>query len=248
MEQRIPKIIHYVWMGRGQKNELFNKCYESWKKYLPEYEIIEWNEDNFDINCNLYVKQAYECKKWAFVSDYVRLYAVYTMGGVYMDTDVEVLKPLDKFLEHGAFSGFESEVDIPTGIMAGEKGHPWFRDLLAYYDNRSFVNEKGEMDMTTNVTSITNITCEKYGLKRNGQLQTLPHDLVLYPKRVFCPLDYIKYRGSQKKITAETYTIHHFAGSWEEGKALRYKVLELLGENVVNKLRSIRRRWKGEKI
>ncbi len=244
MEQRIPKIIHYVWMGKGAKSELFNKCYASWKKYLPEYEIVEWNEDNFDINSNLYVRQAYECKKWAFVSDYVRLYAVYTQGGVYMDTDVEVLQPLDRFLVHGAFSGFESEMDIPTGIMAGEKGHPWYKDLLSYYDNRPFINkEGGDMDLTTNVTSITNITCEKYGLIRNGKLQYLHDDVVLYPKSFFCPLDYIKFRNSEKKITSETYTIHHFAGSWENTK-IKYQLLGLLGENIVNFLRNIKRKIK----
>lgn len=238
--QRIPKIIHYVWMGRGPKSELFQKCYNSWKQYLPEYEIIEWNEDNFDINSNMYVKQAYENKKWAFVSDYVRLYAVYNYGGVYMDTDVEVIKPLDRFLEHGAFSGFENETDIPTGIMAGEKGHPWYELLLSYYDNKPFINEKGEMDLTTNVVTITNMTCQKYGLQRNGELQEFGDGLVLYPRRFFCPLDYIKFRDSHKKITSDTYTIHHFAGSWDETSKVRYRILGVLGEGIVTKLRNIR--------
>ncbi|MEI3219550.1 MAG: glycosyltransferase [Lachnoclostridium sp.] len=99
----IPKVIHYCWFGRGKMPELANKCIESWKKYCPDYEIIEWNEDNFDINCCPYVKEAYESKRFAFVTDYVRLYAMYTQGGIYMDTDVEVLRNLDEFLIHQGF-------------------------------------------------------------------------------------------------------------------------------------------------
>ena len=105
----IPKIIHYCWFGGKPKPELAEKCIESWKKFCPDYEIVEWNEGNFNINSNLYVKQAYEAKKYAFVTDYVRLYALYTQGGIYMDTDVMVLKPLDEYLNHEAFSGFESK-------------------------------------------------------------------------------------------------------------------------------------------
>lgn len=240
MEQ-IPKVIHYVWMGRAPKSELFNKCYESWKKFLPEYTIIEWNEDNFDINSNLYVKQAYENKKWAFVSDYVRLYVIYNYGGIYMDTDVEVLKPLDRFLIHSAFSGFESETDIPTGIMAGAKGNKWYKELLSYYDDKTFINDKGEMDLTTNVVVITNITVKDYGLIRNGNFQELKDGLVIYPKEYFCPLDYIKFKNNSSKITKNTYTIHHFAGSWHENSMnFRAKILSLLGENIVLKLRKIR--------
>lgn len=138
----IPKVIHYCWFGRGKMPELANKCIESWKKYCPEYEIIEWNEDNFDVNCCPYVKEAYESRRFAFVTDYVRLYAMYTQGGIYMDTDVEVVRNLDEFLGHQGFSGFESETQIPTGIMAGEKGFPLFKDLLAYYDGRHFLTKR----------------------------------------------------------------------------------------------------------
>ena len=112
MDIRIPKVIHYCWFGRGKLPKLAKKCIKSWKKYLPDYKIIEWNEDNFDINSNQYVREAYEAKKYAFVSDYVRLYALYNYGGIYMDTDVEVIKSLDEFLIHEAFSGFESPKDI----------------------------------------------------------------------------------------------------------------------------------------
>lgn len=126
----IPKKIHYCWFGGNPYPEDFLKYLESWKKYCPNYEIIEWNEKTFDINLNKYVKEAYECKKWAFVTDYVRLWAIYNYGGIYMDTDVEVLRPLDSFLECQAFSGFERENAVPTGIMAGEKGQSAIKDLL----------------------------------------------------------------------------------------------------------------------
>ena len=112
----IPKVVHYCWFGRGEMPELAKKCIASWKTFLPDYQIKEWNEDNFDINCNQYVKEAYESRKFAFVTDYVRLYAIYTEGGVYMDTDVEVLKTLDPFLHHHAFSGFETDGNVPTGM------------------------------------------------------------------------------------------------------------------------------------
>ena len=118
----IPKIIHYCWFGRGEMPSLAKKCIASWKKYLPEYKVKQWNEDNFDLNLYPYVAEAYAQRKFAFVTDVVRLYALYTEGGIYMDTDVEVLKPLDEFLRHPAFSGFEDEKNVPTGIMGAEKG------------------------------------------------------------------------------------------------------------------------------
>ena len=127
----IPKIIHYCWFGGNELPEMAKRCINSWKQVLPEYKIIRWDESNFDI-CNTYVKEAYENKKYAFVTDYVRLYTMYTYGGIYMDTDVEVLKPLDKFLVNKAFSGFENYMNIPTGIMACEKGYPDFKELLSY--------------------------------------------------------------------------------------------------------------------
>lgn len=205
----IPKKIHYCWFGRGEKPKLALKCIESWKKYCPDYEIIEWNEDNFDINCCAYVKEAYENRKFAFVTDYVRLYAMYTQGGIYMDTDVEVTKNLDEFLVHQGFSGFESEKQIPTGIMAGEKGFPLFKDLLSYYKGRHFVEADGNMDTTTNVTTITSMLTPK-GFVPNGKFQVVD-GLALYPRDYFCPLDDSTGVMHKSKNTA---TIHWFNKSW----------------------------------
>lgn len=206
----IPKTIHYCWFGRNPKPELALKCIKSWKKYCKGYQIIEWNEDNFDINAApLYVRQAYEAKKWAFVTDYVRLYAMTKFGGIYMDTDVEVVKPLDRFLKHEAFSGFENATQIPTGIMACRKGFPLFERFLAYYDDVQFYNLDGSLNYTTNVVVMTDI-CLRFGLKQNNQLQEI-EGFVLYPTDYFCPYDHLEARVNSTKNTS---TIHWFAGSW----------------------------------
>ena len=204
----IPKVIHYCWFGRGKMPEMALKCIESWKKYLPEYKIKEWNEDNFDLDMYPYVREAYDNRKFAFVTDVVRLYALYHEGGVYMDTDVEVLKSLDPFLHHNAFSGFEDEKNIPTGIMASEKGGRWAKENLDYYNDKHFINEDGTMDVTTNVQTITNIMLP-YGLKQNNSYQDFPGLITFYPKDYFCPKS---YKDGKIYLTKNTVTIHHFAG------------------------------------
>ena len=206
----IPKTIHYCWFGRGKKPEKIVKCINSWKKHLSDYEFVEWNEDNFDITSNLFVKEAYESKKYAFVSDYVRLYALYNFGGIYMDTDVEVLKPLDRFLEHSAFSGFEDEKYVPTGIIGAEKGNLWIKDLLERYKNMSFIKKDGSFNMTTNTEYITE-SCLKAGLIQNGKQQTLKNGVTFYSRTYFCPYD---YGTGENFISENTYTIHHFAKTW----------------------------------
>ncbi len=127
----IPKIIHYCWFGRGKLPELAFKCMDTWKKYLPDYQLRLWNEDTFDITSHPYVFEAYQSKKYAFVTDYVRLYALYHFGGIYMDTDVEVIRNLDELLDLPGFSGFESEKDVPTGIMACESHNSWAEEQLS---------------------------------------------------------------------------------------------------------------------
>lgn len=203
----IPKIIHYCWFGGKPLPELASRCISSWKRFLPEYEIIRWDEESFDINSNPYVKEAYENRKYAFVTDYVRLYALFTHGGIYMDTDVEVRKPLDQFLQHKAFSGFESYHDIPTGIMASEKGFSGIKDQLDYYTNRHFLKPDGSLDLTTNVVTITNYYVNR-GLKRDNSFQVI-EGYAFYPRIYFCPskLDIVDRLD-------EIYTIHHMAGSW----------------------------------
>ena len=209
MEQKIPKIIHYCWFGGNPLPEMAQKCLESWKKFCPDYEIMEWNEQSFPVDYNDYVKEAYEAKIWAFVSDVSRLYALVNYGGVYMDTDVELLKPIDEILTYDAISGFESSGNVPTGLMACSKGHEFFKKLLADYDGEHFIMKDGSYNLTTNVVRITR-PCVENGLVLNDTEQTVcgftfkPHD-------VFCPKDVISH---EIFLTENTLAIHHFSGSW----------------------------------
>ena len=205
----IPKIIHYCWFGGNPLPELAKKCIESWKKYCPDYEIKEWNENNFDINCCDYVKEEYEKKKWAFISDVARLFALVNEGGIYMDTDVEVVQPLDSLLSYHAVSGFESDVAIPTGLMACEKNNPIFKEFLDEYKNIHFILPDGKIDTTTNVVRITK-TCLKYGFVPNNQMQTI-NTFTLLPKDYLCPKD---NQTGKLLLSNNTLTIHHFNGSW----------------------------------
>lgn len=219
----IPKTIHYCWFGRGKKPELALKCIASWKKFCPEYTLKEWNEDNFDINSNRYVSEAHHARKFAFVTDYVRLYALYHEGGIYMDTDVEVLKNYDAFLHHKAFSGFESDGFVPTGIMAAEKGTRWGGELLEAYNGRRFINDDGSFDMTTNTKTITEYML-KNGLILNNQFQEIPGLCTIYPSEYFCPKD---HGTGQIKRTANTCCIHHFAASWIDHKTFAYRLYRI---------------------
>lgn len=206
----IPKVIHYCWFGRGKMPELALKCIESWKKYCPDYEIKEWNEDNFDLDMYPYAREAYDNRKFAFVTDVVRLYALYHEGGVYMDTDVEVLKPLDRFLVHHAFSGFESEDEVPTGIMASEKGGRWAAENLAYYEGKHFVKEDGSFDLSSNVKTITKLLLP-HGIRLDNSFQDIAELITMYPKDYFCPKD---HNTREIHLTENTHCIHHFNGSW----------------------------------
>ncbi|EOU1560126.1 glycosyl transferase [Clostridium perfringens] len=243
----INKKIHYCWFGKNEKSKEIKEYIDSWKLYLSDYEIKEWNEENFDIESNEYVKQAYNEKKWAFVTDYVRLYALYTEGGIYMDTDVEVIKNLDIFLNNKAFSGFEDNNYIPTGIMGAEKGNSWIKILLDYYEDKSFYNKDGSLNLTTNVITITNIS-KKLGLNLNGEQQTFFDGVVMYPKDFFAPKSHLT---NKINITSNTYCIHHFNGSWlNKGikDKLRPTIINFIGVNLYVKFSKLIRklRWNND--
>jgi len=242
----IPKMIHYCWFGRKPKPELAEKCIRSWKKYCPDYEILEWNEDNFDVTAApKYVQQAYEQKRWAFVSDYVRLKALTEMGGIYMDTDVEVIKRLDPYLEHRAFAGFENDTSIQTGLLACEKQFPLFLSFLEYYSTAEFIRDDGTVDTTTNVQILSEI-CKKHGFIPNGQFQKV-EGLAIYPKDVFCP---VEYDTMKLKKTRRTVTIHWFSGSWhteEELEAMRQEKLQQRREKRSNIRYALGNKLFGEK-
>lgn len=230
----IPKKIHYCWLGGKPLTPLANKCIESWKKYCPDYEILEWNERNFDISCNKYVQEAYESKKFAFVTDYVRLYVLYYYGGIYMDTDVEAIKCLDIFLNDRAFTGCESEKYCCTGIIAAEKNHPWIARLLDGYNERHFILENGEIDYTPNTQIITKLTIEEYGWQLNNEHQLLKDGLNIYPFEYFCAKD---LETGKLVVTNNTYTIHHFSGSWlpkttKLKQRVKQEIKKVLGPNM----------------
>lgn len=238
----IPKILHYCWFGKGELPDLAKKCIESWKKVLPEYEIKEWNEDNFNLDAYSYVREAYDNRKFAFVSDVVRLYALYTEGGVYMDTDVEVLKPFDPFLHHKAFSGYETTKMISTGIIGSEKGGEWVKNNLDYYTDKHFVNDDGSFNIVTNVTTITNYMIS-VGLRQDNSYQDFSGLITIYPKDFFSP----KSQDDGKiKLTDNTVTIHHYAQSWESKthRVLRQIIIFIGGARLKRLATLIRRKIK----
>lgn len=206
----IPKIIHYIWFGDRPFGEVEEKCVASWKKYCPDYEIKLWNEDNFDLEgAGLYAQQAYDEKQWAFVSDVARLYVLKEYGGIYMDTDMEVIKSLDDFLELPAFMGFEIETEVSTGIIGSEPHNPLIEEWYNDYANRKFIQEDGSHDRTTNVIRFTEILKEK-GFKMNDTKQTT-EDITIFPREYFSPKDYYTREIDDTK---NTHAIHQFTGSW----------------------------------
>lgn len=249
----IPKIIHYVWVGGNPLTPLAEKCIESWRKFCPDYEIKRWDETNFDINQNEYCKEAYENKKWAFVSDYIRLKVLHDEGGIYMDTDVEVVKSLDAFLNNPAFSGFENDTMIPTGIIGAEKNNPWICELLKDYDDRRFVKEDGTFDLTTNVILITENTVKQYpNIQLNNTLQKL-ENVTFYTKDYFCP-----FVNEIKRLikTKNTHAIHWFAGSWVPALSKKEKFIvsiktiikRMLPKKVVQKIKEKKRQKRVKKL
>lgn len=206
----IPKKIHYCWFGGNPLPELAIKCIESWKKFLPDYEIIEWNEKNYDVHKIPYISQAYNAKKYAFVSDYARFDILYQYGGLYFDTDVEVIKPLDKILEQGAFAGVEFPGKLNAGLgLASSAASPIYKEILDSYKNSSFIDEKGQMDLTTVVTRVSDIF-KKYGFTDENRIQKI-ENVTIYPAEYFCPKD---FKTGNIIKTDNTYAIHHYDSSW----------------------------------
>lgn len=216
----IPKIIHYCWFGGKEKPESVRRMIRTWQKYCPDYQLKEWNETNFDIHVNRYCEEAYAQRKWAFVSDVARLWALYHEGGIYMDTDVEVLRPLDELLKHKAFLGFEGTQWIATSIMGAEPNNGLIGEFLTSYNDRAFVKADGSLDQTTNVEEWTRLLTDRYGLELNGKRQYVA-DFDIYPTDYFTPYDYLTGRLHQ---TDDTYTVHWFGQSWINNRPWRIRL------------------------
>ena len=245
----IPKIIHYCWFGGKPLPEDAQRCIASWRQFMPDYTIKEWNESNFDVRCNTYCAQAYDAKKYAFVSDYARLWILYKEGGIYFDTDVEVIKPLDDIIAHGAFIGCEISptqiqklITVNPGLgIATEAGHPIYKELIERYNIRTFILPNGEMDLKTIVTETTEVL-QAHGLQCLNEIQTI-EGITIYPKDYFCPID----TDGKMEITEHTHTIHHFAQSWLPASHiwLRKMILSLGGwrlKRLVSKLYNVIKR------
>ena len=234
----IPNIIHYCWFGRGKMPKIALKCIDSWNKYLPDYELKLWNEDNFDLTLNPYTKEAYQSRKFAFVTDYARLYILYNEGGIYMDTDVEVLKNFDEFLSLPAFSGFEGDKYVPTGIMASEKNGLWAKEQLEYYNDRHFILPDGTFDLTTNTQIISGIM-ESNGFILKNSYQVYKNCMHMFPYEYFSPLQYGKIF-----LTDNTHCIHHFASSWnpEKRKIKKFIFKKIVGGKLTYLLVKVKRK------
>ena len=206
----ITKIIHYCWFGNGTKNRKINRCMDTWKKYCPDYQIIEWNELNSDFLANPFVRSAYESKKYAFVSDYIRLQVVYQYGGIYLDTDVELIKNLDSLLDNKALIGFENEAYVNSGqILAAESGNGLLLKMIHRYEKEPFQKPDGSIRYLSCPTVNTEVLVD-HGLQRNGREQIVD-GMHIYPSEYFNPLDSATHRLS---ITENTYSIHWYAMSW----------------------------------
>lgn len=205
----IPKIIHYCWFG-GEKPKKIQQCIASWHKHLPDYEFIEWNTDNFDVNIIQYTKDAYAAKKYAFVSDVARVKALSEVGGIYLDTDVIVYQNFDAILHHKCVLGFEQDDYVATSFMACEKGHPLMKQFYEKYVMLPFYDEKGNIISGTNVGKLTKMLVEK-GLERNNEYQCLEDEIIIYPREYFSPFEYGYFIDGK---TEKTICEHLFLVSW----------------------------------
>ena len=235
----IPKIIHYCCFGGKPLPELAKKCIASWKKFLPDYEIKEWNEQNYDVRKIPYTAQAYDAKKYAFVSDYARFDILYQYGGIYFDTDVEVIKDLRPIIEKGAFIVVEKGAThfLAAGLgIASPAASSIYREILDSYQNEYFLNEDGTYNLKTVVTRVTDIF-KLHGFEEKDCVQHIA-ETIIYPSDYFCPKN---YKIGELEITQNTFSIHHYDASWvdEYNKELQKEILSIYkkyGNNFFSKI------------
>lgn len=242
----IPKIIHLCWLSGDPFPDKIQKCVDSWKRILPDYEICLWDKNRFKLDDVPWVKEAYSAKKYAFAADYIRCYALYTYGGVYLDSDVEVLKRFDDLMEKPYFMCFEnSEGAIEAATIGAEKGHGLFEKMLDYYRDRHFINRQGSYDTTTIPDIMGDIISRQYKIKpieSPDEFDESAETLCVYPKDYFSPM----VDEELLFLTKRTYSIHHYAGSWQSPlyRKFRLFVLKLLGSKTKQTLGKFWRRYK----
>lgn len=256
----IPKTIHYCWFGHGPKPELAKKCIRSWKKYCSDYNIVEWNEENYDVTKIPYMKAAYDAQKWAFVSDYARLDIIFQYGGIYLDTDVEVLKSYDSLLGYSGFAGFEDGAGkkVATGLGFGAEAESRvIRRLMKTYESMEPTKEDGAPNFITCPVLDTEALIS-FGLRPDGSLQIIDDNFLILPSDYLCPKS---FGDGVIRKTKNTISIHHFTASWfssnrQEEKVSRWKrekrnyyrympnrvLLKILGVDRYNRIRSILKR------
>lgn len=229
----IPKKIHYCWFGGNPLPDEYKKNIETWKKFNPEYKIIQWDESNYDVHKIKYLDEAYKEKKWAFVSDYARLDIVYNHGGIYLDTDVEVLKSFDDLLNNDAFMGVEIGNNINSGLGFGAIKHNEAIKLnKEKYENISIYDNNGNIKLI-NCPKITTDLFKEYGAKLDGKIEKIL-DITIYPEEYFCPMDY--YTG-EINVTKNTYSIHKYSMSWwgywdKKQLKVERKISKVLGKKI----------------
>lgn len=228
----IPRIIHYCWFGNNSLPSSALKCISSWEQFLPNFKIIQWNESNFDVNMTQYTAEAYKMQKYAFVSDYARFWILYHYGGLYFDTDVQIVKSLDSIIMRGAFMGREEGTNgkVAPGLGLGvQPHHSLYRELLDKYSLLHFINNDGKLNQKTIVDYTTEVLMNR-GLILEDILQVID-GITIYPSEYMCPMD---STSGIIRMTPNTVTIHHYDCSWLDHKSIRWQ-LHLL-KNSVNRL------------
>ncbi|MEK6153516.1 glycosyltransferase [Flavobacteriaceae bacterium 3-367] len=259
----IPKKIHYCWLSGDPFPELIARCIESWEKYLPDYEFILWDTNRFNMDDSVWVSEAFETKKYAFAADYIRLYAVYHHGGIYLDTDIEVLKSFNDLLHLPYFLGSEGQGIIEAGVFGAEKNTPWIAECLKHYDNRAFIKIDGSLDQATLPRIMMQQVKQLYILEEltSPEIKTLDYSAKEEKKVYMFPQDYFcaKNHGTGMiEKTENTYSIHHFAMSWVSKKRtvlpnIKRKLMGVIGVKAVNNLillfgfRKLKRKFKRPK-
>lgn len=252
----ISKVIHLCWLSGDPYPEKIKKCIDSWKRVLPDYEIMLWDTKRFDLDSSIWVKQAFEAKKYAFAADYIRFYALYHYGGIYLDSDVEVLKSFDDLLHLPYFAGAEKAGTIEAAIMGSEPHNPWIKKCLDYYDNREFIMSDGSFDIRklpeimndeiSKLLPINNISLEE---SKHLEKLDFKNQVIVLPDEYFSPK---VFDSRQVLLTPNTYAIHHYENSWFSHKAkfyyrMRSVLIRLFGYNFIRKAECTLMPWKFKK-